>query len=153
MREYETVFITQPNITDAERSRLSEMLSSVLGKHSGRLFYARDMGKRNLAYPIKKQLKGIYTCLDYAADNTAVNEIERNLKFDENVIRFLTVVKNEDVDVEARAAEVVARGEDVSESTDEIPAASPQSLKPAPDKADENGNDDVLSTDGERGEE
>jgi small subunit ribosomal protein S6 len=72
------------------------------------------MGKRTLAYPISKQTKGLYTCLDYAANGPAVSEIERNLRLDENVLRYLTVVKAEEIDVEARAAEVVARGEDVS---------------------------------------
>lgn len=111
MREYETVFITQPNISDSEQAKINDKLTSLVEKHSGKLFYARKMGKRTLAYAIQKNTKGFYTVLDYAADKNAVEEVERNLRLDESVLRFLTVVKNESVDVEARAAEVLAKGE------------------------------------------
>jgi small subunit ribosomal protein S6 len=135
MREYETVFIARPNITDSTHQQINERLNGLISRHSGRLFYAKSLGRKTLAYPIEKEIKGIYTCLDYAADSTAVQEIERVLKYDENVIRFLTVVKNTDVDVEARAAEVVARGEDVSvpqESEQEQPAAREAVREPQP---------------------
>lgn len=115
MREYETVFITQPNLSDPKLKLLVERLKSLIDKHRGRLFFARDMGKKSLLYPIKKELKGIYTCLDYAADGGVVSELERSLRLDEDVLRFLTIVKVQDVDVEARAAEVAARGEDVAQ--------------------------------------
>ncbi|MFH0799642.1 MAG: 30S ribosomal protein S6 [Pseudomonadota bacterium] len=125
MREYETVFITQPNLPDTQQKQLIDRLKTTVEKHEGRLFFARDMGKRSLAYPVGKQTKGTYTCLDYAAGGGSVTEIERSLRLDENVLRFLTVVKAEEVDIEARAAEVVARGEDAvavpgEETTEEM---------------------------------
>ncbi len=123
MREYETVFITQPNMSESDQLKYNEKLTSLIERHSGKLFYARNMGKRTLAYPIAKNTKGFYTCLDYAADTKAVEEIERGMRIDENVLRFLTVVKNEEVDVEARAAEVIAKGEGLSvEENVEAPA-------------------------------
>lgn len=112
MREYETVFITQPNLPESHHQQFVERLGALIERHEGRLFYSRNMGKRSLAYPIGKQTKGLYTCLDYAAQGAAVGELERSLRLDENVLRFLTVVKMEAVDVEARAAEIAARGED-----------------------------------------
>jgi len=112
MREYETVYIAQPQLSDAQVSGINGKLKVIIEKHDGRLFYARNMGKKNLAYRIKKQSKGIYFCLDYAASGGCVTELERSLILDENVLRFLTVVKNEKIDVDARAAEIEARGED-----------------------------------------
>ncbi|HPQ80530.1 MAG TPA: 30S ribosomal protein S6 [bacterium] len=112
IREYETVFITQPNLPESQHKQMVERFGSIIERHEGRLFYARNMGKRTLAYPINKQIKGLYTCMDYASGGGAVGEIERNMRIDENVLRFLTVVKAEEVDVEARAAEIVAKGED-----------------------------------------
>lgn len=114
MREYETVFITQPNITEASQSQISGKIGTLIEKHNGKLFFARNMGRKNLAYPIKKETKGYYTCMDFAADGEVIKDIERYLKYEDNVIRYLTIVKDEKVDVEARAAEVVARGEDAS---------------------------------------
>lgn len=121
MREYETVFVVQPNLSDSQKKQIVERMKGAILKHKGTLFFARDMGKRSLAYAIGKQTKGIYTCLDYAAVGNAVHDIERGMKLDENVLRFLTVVKNEDVDVEARAAEIAARGEDRAPDTQAPP--------------------------------
>lgn len=129
MREYETIFITQPNLSESQHKQLVDRLGSLVEKYEGRLFYARNMGKRAFAYPIAKQTKGLYTCLDYASKGGAVGEIERNLRLDENVLRFLTVVKSEEIDVEARAAEVVARGEDVQPPPSEEIAAMPLDTK------------------------
>lgn len=112
MREYETVFITQPNLSDSDLSQIKARLTSLIERRNGRVFFARNMGRRGLAYPIHRQTKGVYTCLDYAAGGGVIPELERGLKLDENVLRFLTIVKQEEVDVEARAAEAVARGED-----------------------------------------
>lgn len=114
MREYETVVITKPELAESEFNQIHERIKGTIEKQEGRLFYARDMGSRKLAYPISKQTKGVYTCYDYATAGGAVSELERNMCLNDNVLRFLTVIKNEEVDVEARAAEIVARGEDVS---------------------------------------
>ena len=112
MREYETVYITHPNLSDTQQSQIDERLRSVIERRKGRVFFQRSMGKRALSYPIKKQTSGVYVLMDYAAEGGAVNELERYIRLDENILRFLTVVKKEKVDIEARAAEVIAKGED-----------------------------------------
>ncbi|MFA5811588.1 MAG: 30S ribosomal protein S6 [bacterium] len=112
MKEYETVFITKPDLPESTQKQINERLKGLIEKHQGRLFFAKNMGRRSLAYPIAKQTKGIYTCLDYTSTGSVVTDLERNMRLDDNILRFLTVLKNEDVDVEARAAEIVARGED-----------------------------------------
>lgn len=119
MREYETVIITKPDLPETEFNQTGDKIKAIIEKHDGRFFYARSMGRKSLAYPIRKQTKGVYTCLDYAAVGPTVSELERMLRIDDSVLRFLTVLKNEDVDVEARAAEIVARGEDRAPSVEE----------------------------------
>ena len=114
MREYETVFIVGPNVPESQHKQLVDKYKAIIEKNEGKLFFARDMGKRTLGFPIKKQTKGAYTCLDYAAKGGAVSEIERAMRLEEDVLRFLTVVKAEDIDVEARSAEIAARREDVA---------------------------------------
>jgi len=123
MREYETVVITKADLPDSTLNQITEKVKALVEKRAGRFFYARDMGRKQLAYPIKKQIKGVYTCYDYAAGGNAVSEMERGFRLDDNVLRFLTVVKTEDVDVEARAAEIMARGEDVSSQAEAKPEA------------------------------
>lgn len=115
MKEYETVYITRPNLTDSQLTQLNEKVQALVEKHKGRFFFARSMGKRKLAYPIAKETKGIYYCIDYAGGGDIVSDLERMFRLNEDVIRFLTVTKNDDVDVEARASEIAVRGEDASQ--------------------------------------
>lgn len=112
MKEYETVYITQPDLTDSQVGQLNDRVKSIVEKNKGTLFFARSMGTKKLAYPIAKKTKGIYYCLDYAAEGDTVREIERTFRLNEDVVRFLTVVKSEKIDIEARRAEIAARGED-----------------------------------------
>jgi small subunit ribosomal protein S6 len=112
VKEYETVYITQPDLTDSQIGQLNDRVKSIVEKNKGAIFFARSMGTKKLAYPIAKKTKGIYYCLDYAADGDTVREIERAFRLNEDVVRFLTVVKSEKVDIEARRAEIAARGED-----------------------------------------
>jgi small subunit ribosomal protein S6 len=118
MREYETVVITKPDLAETQFNQTGDKIKAIIEKRDGHLFFARDMGRKSLSYPIRKNTKGVYTCFDYAAAGQTVSEIERALRIDDGVLRFLTVVKREDVDVEARAAEIVARGEDVSQQAE-----------------------------------
>jgi small subunit ribosomal protein S6 len=120
MREYETVVITKPDLAETQFNQTGDKVKTIIEKHDGHFFYARDMGRKSLSYPIRKNTKGVYTCFDYAAAGQTVSEIERALRIDDGVLRFLTVVKREDVDVEARAAEIVARGENLSVKPEEV---------------------------------
>lgn len=124
MREYETVFIAEPNVTDAGLEEINTKCRSFIERNSGHLFFASNMGKRSLAYPIQKQTKGTYMCLDYASAGNTVGEMERFMRLDERVIRFLTIVKKEDVNIEERIAEVKAKGEDQIRIAEELEAAS-----------------------------
>ena len=130
MKEYETVYIAKPHLTEAQTQQLNERIQGLIEKKEGRFFYARNMGKRRLAYPIAKQIKGIYYCVDYAAGGDVVTDVERMFRLNEDVIRYLTVVKAETVDVEARAAEIAARGEDapvvMAEEAEEKKAEEPK---------------------------
>jgi len=112
MHEYETLTIFHPNQSDNQIELVNEKIRGIVEKHSGKLFFARNMGRKTLAYPIEKQSRGTYVCYDYAAQGSAIAEIERLMRYDETIVRFMTVTKNPDVNVEARAQEIVARGED-----------------------------------------
>jgi small subunit ribosomal protein S6 len=108
VREYETTFIVQPEISEEGLQAICERLDGLLEKRSAvRLFYD-DMGRRRLAYEIRNFQKGQYLTLFYLDDGKVVPEIERALRLDDAVLRFLTVLANEDVkDIEARKAEAV----------------------------------------------
>ncbi len=106
MREYETTFIVQPEISDEGVAALTERLDRVLEKHESiRLMYD-DQGRRRLAYEIQNFQKGRYIGLLYLDSGTAVAEIERVLRLDDSILRFLTVQVSDEVkDIGARTAE------------------------------------------------
>ncbi len=108
MREYELTFIVQPEISDEGCAALREKLDAVLhSSGSVRLLYD-DWGKRKLAYEIAKFQKGHYLVLSFLDAGKAVPELERILRLEDSVLRFLTVLVDEEVkDIEARKARAV----------------------------------------------
>ena len=106
MREYETTFVVQPEISDEGVKALCERLDATLEKQGAiRLLYD-DQGRRRLAYEIKHFQKGHYILLLFLDSGKVVPEVERVLRLDDSVLRFLTVQAKDDVvDIEARKAE------------------------------------------------
>ncbi len=88
---YETLFVVKPTLTEEEIKAQIEKIKEVLGKVDAELLATDDMGMRKLAYPVQKNERGYYTVLYYKANGDAIAEIERNLRINEEVIKFLTV--------------------------------------------------------------
>jgi small subunit ribosomal protein S6 len=105
MREYETTFIVQPEISDEGAKELLGRIDGLLERSGAIRLLHDDQGKRRLAYDIKKFQKGRYVTSYYLSEGSAVGAVERALRLEESVLRFLTVMANpEVVDIEARKA-------------------------------------------------
>ena len=104
MRHYETLFIINPDISDEETDALVEKYTGILSDRGAFVGKVDKWGRRRLAYEVKKFNKGFYVLFDYGASPEAVAEMERNFKIDDNVIRFLTVKKDDAYDLEAAKA-------------------------------------------------
>jgi small subunit ribosomal protein S6 len=90
-RTYETVFITIPTLTDEEEKVVVDALTAVVTDGGG-VFAANDrMGRRRLAYPIKKFEDGVYTRFLYDADAGVPKELDRRLRINDRVIRHMTI--------------------------------------------------------------
>lgn len=108
MREFDTTFIVQPEISDDGREALIAKLRGVLERAGATPLEVDDMGKKKLAYEIRRFQKGHYLALMYLDAGKAVAELERSLRLDESILRFLTVRKLDRVDdIEARKARAV----------------------------------------------
>lgn len=108
MREYDTTFIVQPEITEEARETLIGRLRGILERAGAVPLEVDDLGKRKLAYEIRRFQKGHYLSLFYADSGKAVSELERALRLDESILRFLTVRQDGEVtDIEARKAKAV----------------------------------------------
>lgn len=103
MREYEFVYVVQP---DAEPERLDEIharVNATIEGGQGRILLRDDWGKRKLAYEIEKFQKGHYFLVEMLGDGKFIAELERGMRLDPDVLRYLTILVDESVkDVSAR---------------------------------------------------
>jgi len=106
VREYETTVIVQPEISGEGTEVILRKLDGVLEQSGATRLMCSDLGKRKLAYEIAKFQKGHYYVLSFLDDGGVVHELERNLRIEESVLRFMTIrVEGEVIDVERRKEE------------------------------------------------
>ncbi len=91
MNCYETLFVVKPTLTEQEIASQVAKIKDILTREGAELIATDDMGMRRLAYVVEKQTRGYYTVLYYKAEGSKIAEIERNLKINEDIIKFLTV--------------------------------------------------------------
>mgnify|MGYP003514515994 CR=1 FL=1 len=108
MREFDTTFIVQPEISEEGREALILKLRGVLERSGAVPLEVDDMGKKKLAFEIKKFQKGHYLSLFYLDKGQSVAELERAMRIDESVLCWLTVRREDSVaDIAARKARAV----------------------------------------------
>ena len=88
---YENVFIARQDISAAQVEALADGFTTLVTENGGQVSKREYWGLRNIAYRIKKNRKGHYVLLNLDAPPAAVNELERNMRINEDDIRYLTV--------------------------------------------------------------
>ena len=128
-RTYEIMFIVRPDVEEADLDKLIEGFSTNITSGGGEIKSVEKMGRRRLAYTVRKFNDGFYVLLNVAAAGSLITEIERRLRVSEQVIKFITVRMDEE---EKRLAKVKAiRDTKVKRSAQPIsapvhaPAAAP----------------------------
>lgn len=91
MNSYESLFVLKPTLTEEETNEHIEKIESVIANNGGEIVAKSVMGSRNLAYEVEGSRRGFYVVLYLKAPTTLVQELERNYRINENVIKFLTV--------------------------------------------------------------
>ena len=100
MRRYETLFIVDPELTDEGLKEVAEKFKNIILADKGHILKYDEWGKRKLAYPVSKREYGIYILLDYCGPSDIVNELERNMRIDERVLKYITVKLSDSFDEE-----------------------------------------------------
>ena len=88
---YENVFIARQDVSAAQVEALAEGFAGIVAQFGGKVTKREYWGLRNLAYRVKKNRKGHYMLFNLDAPPAAVNELERNMRINEDVLRYLTV--------------------------------------------------------------
>ena len=98
MRNYEIMFIVNPNATDEEIDKINGQIETIITSGGGKIDKIEKMGKRRLAYEVDRQREGHYVLFVMSANGDIVKECERRLRVMDAVIKYITVR----VDEEAR---------------------------------------------------
>ena len=109
INEYETTYITRPELSEDVQVRLFEKLNEIIERYEGTLFTHDQWGRRKLAYQIKKHNHGFYVYLNYVGPADLPKELERIIRLDDQIIRFLTVKLDGNVELEAARENALAR--------------------------------------------
>ena len=90
MNKYETIFIINPNVEDAGVKELIQKFSNLIN-NDGKVESVEELGKKKLAYEIKKNSEGIYVLINFEAAPTLIKELERVYRITDEIIKFMTV--------------------------------------------------------------
>jgi len=101
MRQYETLFIVNPDSSEEDLKAVATKIKGVVSGMNGIVTSYDEQGKKKLAYSVKKQNKGYYVLMDYVGSADIVSEIERNMRLDDRVLKYLTVKLADEVDPES----------------------------------------------------
>ena len=101
MRQYETLFIVNPDSSEEDLKAVATKIKGVVAGMNGIVTSYDEQGRKKLAYSVKKQNKGYYVLMDYVGSADIVSEIERNMRLDDRVLKYLTVKLAEQVDPES----------------------------------------------------
>ncbi len=131
-RTYELMFIVRPDMPEEEQDKLIATLESAITSSGGAMKKVERMGKRRLAYTVRRFFEGVYILLTIEGSGGLVHELERRLRVTEQVIKFLTVR----VDEEQKRLDKIKKLRDAKRKTSAMPAAvaAPEAA-PAPAEA------------------
>lgn len=108
MRRYETIFILRPDLGESAQKDVLRRFEGIIAGSGGDLIESEEWGFRELAYRIKGERRGFYIRMDYGGAGATMNEVERNLRLTDSVLRYLSVLVNSDVDPAIVRAEIEA---------------------------------------------
>jgi small subunit ribosomal protein S6 len=95
-RTYEVIFIIDPDAEDAEVMRMTEAVQKIITDQGGSITKTEMMGKRQLAYEISHKRDGIYVLLEVDGSGAEIAELERRMRVNDRILRYMTVRVDED---------------------------------------------------------
>ena len=127
-RIYELMFIVRPDMTEEDLDKLISTLQSVVPPTGGTVQRVDKMGKRRLAYRVRRFHEGIYVLMIIEGGGAVMHELERRLRVTEPVIKFLTVR----IDEEQKRLDKIKQLRDARKKVSAQPAApAPAAAEPA----------------------
>jgi small subunit ribosomal protein S6 len=123
MRRYETITILDPDLSEDQRTVVFSRLQELIPQQGGFLAFVDEWGSRQLGYEIKKKERGYYVRFDYCGTGAVVDEIERLFRIDDRVLKYMTVLTDDDPNLDSIKEEIV-RAEAEKAKIEEAKAAA-----------------------------
>ena len=105
-REYELIIIVSAQLSEEETKKVQDKYEGIFLDNSGEVVVKNDWGVKKLTYPINKQFRGRYFFYDFLGDPKRLDEAQRLMRIDENVLRYLLVRIGDDTNIDERKAEL-----------------------------------------------
>ncbi len=140
LREYETVFLVKPDLTDDQVDKLKERVRNIVSREGGKVIRFTIWGKKRTMYPIAKQPRAIYVHSHYLGNAKMVAEIERNLRNFDEVSRYLSVKIADEVDPETRPVQEDVR---MAGDVDERPGSAEREFRGEEEIGPESAEDEA----------
>lgn len=90
MNKYESIIIINPAVEEERVNELTTKFTDMINK-DGKVEKAENLGKKKLAYSVKKNAEGYYVALNFTANPSLIAELERNYRITDDVIKFMTI--------------------------------------------------------------
>jgi len=90
MNKYESVVIINPSVEEDKVKELSQKFTDIIN-NDGKVEKIEDLGKKKLAYEVKKNKEGYYVVINFEANPDLIAELERNYRIMDEVIKFITI--------------------------------------------------------------
>ena len=94
LSNYETIYILKPDVTDDINLSLINHYKSLIKKQGGKNILIQHRGRRHLSYNIVHYYDGIYVQMNYQANGNLVKFLEKSMKMNDNIMRYLTIKYN-----------------------------------------------------------
>jgi small subunit ribosomal protein S6 len=138
MLKYETVFVTDPTLTEEENEEIIRMLDEIVTSGGGTVHKIERWGKRRLAYPILHKEEGTYVLMLIECPGTLIKEIDRRYRMNDRILRNQTVRVQDESQLgpspimKSRAPEREEKPAEPASPTAPSPEPSPTAAPPAP---------------------
>ena len=125
-KRYETAILFDPELPEDQRKEFLGKLSGVIASFQGEVLKTDDWGNRKLAYQIKKRSNAFYTFLLYTGVRGVVEEVERNIKIFDGILRYLTTVHTAELKAAKPAVQEEAPVSSEAPADSETPQVEPE---------------------------
>jgi len=151
MKRYETIVIIDPDLSKETEAPIFDRVNDLIPQYEGFLIETDDWGTKKLAYEIKKKSRGHYVRFDFCGDGALIQEMERFFRIDDKVMKFMTVLLDQEADLDAIKAELAEKeaaekqsalesaetAEQPAETEAPVEEASADNSEPAEEKKEE----------------